>query len=300
MQIYKSMILSDIIYRNPTIIPIISRFGIQLGLGDKTILEIAREHDIDADFFVLVLNTYLNEDYFPEVELQSLTAEQVSEYLTKTDDYYLHLQLPNIEKHLNAFIRMSTLPVTAGGQYGEKGKTEETDGTENPLTLLSKLLEDFKEALRVQIEDPSRPGDQAEQILAEMQHIMIRFLSGNYNENLCYATVFAVNSMENDLRRHNRIRRRIFHPVLEAEMTGRKAVSRRQAEYRETKKLTPRELEVLKLIVEGKLNKEIADRLHISFQTVLTHRKNITSKLGIKTVSGLTFYAIMNGLVKAM
>ena len=43
--------------------------------------------------------------------------------------------------------------------------------------------------------------------------------------------------------------------------------------------------------------KEIADKLNISLNTVLTHRKNITAKLGIKTVSGLTFYAIMNGII---
>ena len=63
------------------------------------------------------------------------------------------------------------------------------------------------------------------------------------------------------------------------------------------KELSVREVEVLQLIVKGGTNKEIADKLYISLNTVLTHRKNITAKLGIKTVSGLTFYAIMNGLV---
>lgn len=61
--------------------------------------------------------------------------------------------------------------------------------------------------------------------------------------------------------------------------------------------LSAREIDVLKLIIKGKINKEIADELFISLNTVLTHRKNITSKLGIKTVSGLTFYAMMNGYI---
>lgn len=61
--------------------------------------------------------------------------------------------------------------------------------------------------------------------------------------------------------------------------------------------LSSREIEVLQLIVCGITNKEIADRLCISLNTVLTHRKNITSKLGIKTIPGLTFYAIANGLI---
>ncbi|MDR0348424.1 MAG: helix-turn-helix transcriptional regulator [Tannerella sp.] len=61
--------------------------------------------------------------------------------------------------------------------------------------------------------------------------------------------------------------------------------------------LSMREIEVLQLIVCGITNKEIADRLYISLNTVLTHRKNITSKLGIKTIPGLTFYAITNGII---
>ena len=61
--------------------------------------------------------------------------------------------------------------------------------------------------------------------------------------------------------------------------------------------LSQREVEVLRLIASGHINKEIADKLAISLNTVLTHRKNITAKLGIKSVSGLTFYAMMNGLV---
>lgn len=63
------------------------------------------------------------------------------------------------------------------------------------------------------------------------------------------------------------------------------------------KDLSMRETDVLQLIVKGSTNKEIADKLNISLNTVLTHRKNITTKLGIKTVSGLTFYAIMNGII---
>jgi DNA-binding NarL/FixJ family response regulator len=61
--------------------------------------------------------------------------------------------------------------------------------------------------------------------------------------------------------------------------------------------LSQRETEVLRLIASGRMNKEIAQELGISINTVLTHRKNITAKLGIKSVSGLSFYAMMNGIV---
>lgn len=61
--------------------------------------------------------------------------------------------------------------------------------------------------------------------------------------------------------------------------------------------LSPREIEVLVLVTKGLINKEIADKLNISLTTVISHRKNITEKLGIKSVSGLTIYAVMNGYV---
>ena len=61
--------------------------------------------------------------------------------------------------------------------------------------------------------------------------------------------------------------------------------------------LSAREIEVLRLIAAGKLNKEIADTLCISVNTVITHRKNLSSKLGIKSASGLSLYAMMNGII---
>jgi DNA-binding NarL/FixJ family response regulator len=65
----------------------------------------------------------------------------------------------------------------------------------------------------------------------------------------------------------------------------------------QSKELSDREKEILKYVAMGYTNKEIADKLFLSVHTVMTHRKNITAKLGIKTISGLTLYAILNGLV---
>ena len=61
--------------------------------------------------------------------------------------------------------------------------------------------------------------------------------------------------------------------------------------------LTDREIEVMSLIVQGYINKEIANKLNIGLATVITHRKNIMDKLGMKSVSALTIYAVMHGYV---
>ena len=62
--------------------------------------------------------------------------------------------------------------------------------------------------------------------------------------------------------------------------------------------LTPREKDVLREIVSGHINKEIADRLNIGLTTVVSHRRNIMEKLHARSVSALTIYAVMHGIVR--
>ena len=76
------------------------------------------------------------------------------------------------------------------------------------------------------------------------------------------------------------------------------AIDSRQAEpTSEGGELSAREKEILVCVASGMLNKEIADKLNLSIYTVITHRKNITRKTGIKTVAGLTVYALLNNLI---
>lgn len=84
--------------------------------------------------------------------------------------------------------------------------------------------------------------------------------------------------------------------VLEKKL--RNKVGSQKNEETNHKELSQRELTILKQIVLGLTHQEIADKLFLSVHTVNTHRKHINKKLGIKTVSGLSVYAIMNHIVK--
>ena len=80
----------------------------------------------------------------------------------------------------------------------------------------------------------------------------------------------------------------------------RNAISSRQESPKsDSQELSLREKEILVCVAKGMLNKEIADLYNISIYTVITHRKNITRKTGIKTVAGLTVYALLNNLIDA-
>lgn len=286
--VYANMKMSEAIESHLALVPVINRFGIRLGVGDDTVKTVCEAHNVDPDFFLTIVNTFINEDYFPEKKLQNFHLTQIIDYLKKTNLYYLQNQLPNIERHLRFFLHASTPANTS-------------------LRLLGDMFASFKERLRRRIEadekewfplllDTAEPknrrrrprtkssteDDEAiEATLDDMRHIMLKHLAGEYDENLCYAVLFAIDALGRDIRQHNRIRHRILLPMIDDE----------------SNRLSEREKDVLRLIVEGLTNKEIAARLYVSVNTVLTHRKNITSKLGIKTTPGLTFYAITHRLI---
>ena len=88
--------LCDVILHEPSVIPVINRFGIILGVGDKSIRTVCEEKNLDCEFFVTILNTFINEDYFPENRLKSFCATQIVNYLTQTNAYYEQFQIPNI------------------------------------------------------------------------------------------------------------------------------------------------------------------------------------------------------------
>jgi two-component system, NarL family, response regulator LiaR len=88
-------------------------------------------------------------------------------------------------------------------------------------------------------------------------------------------------------------------PVLEPEVTGKMMMKMRQKNNIELhEELTEREMEVLKLIAEGKTNQEIADELFIALKTVKTHVSNILSKLQVQDRTQAVIYAFRHSIVK--
>lgn len=276
-------ILSDVVAENHLLIPFINRFGIRLGLGEKKIGEICQNQGINPDFFLALLNTFVDEDYFPEKKLQSFNITLIANYLKQVHAYITNVQVVNVEKHLNAFIAMS-------------------DPSNKQLELIPRLFTKFKDSYASSPSFDDITNEHLSVLLADLKSILVKHLSGNFNENLAYAVFFSIDSLWRDLVIHERIRDKILYPkIMELKQAGfdnwKEVISDEKSDADNIEKgaITSRELEVLKLVATGHLNKEIADKLGISFNTVLSHRKNITAKLGIKTVSGLTFYCISHG-----
>lgn len=185
--------LKDVIFTDPQVIPVINRLGVSLGVGDLSIAEVCRRHDVDPGFFLLIVNTFLNEDYFPETPEASRWLDDACRYLDSTCRYYERVQLPNIERHLNLLIDRS----------GDAG---------NLLMLRTFFMEVKTEFLSVgsNLSGASDVFDSVEEKIDDLLSFFVIHLEGDYDRNLCVAVVTSIFALQKDMRQNNRIRRRLF------------------------------------------------------------------------------------------
>ncbi len=280
--------LSDPIFRDPSIVAVMGRFGIFPGVGDLTIGETCDLRGINTEFFLAVINTYLNPDYFPELSPDRDNLSRVLSYLQKTDAYYKRVQIPNIDRHFNLLLNSSNLTPNSNGN----------------LDLLNKFYQEVK--AEIESLSPTSPRSLTlEDKIRDLLSFFVVHLKGDYDRNLCLAVLSAIFVLEKDIMQTNRIRERIYQPFCDSssESTIKEIMEDVRIEMRShnnlphSGKLSPREIEVLRELAKGKTQKEIADILCISTTTVITHRKNISEKLGIRSISGLALYAAMNGII---
>lgn len=154
-------------------------------------------------------------------------VRSIINYLKKTNEAYIRHQLPNIERHLNVFIAQnespnSTLELT--GKFFRKFKEELLKRIENDNDVWFPYCLELSEKLRVaNVRLDRQQGqsvsvidseDPVEAFLNDMKRILIKHLSGSYDENLCYAVIFSISTLGKDIRQDNRIRYRILAPMV--------------------------------------------------------------------------------------
>jgi len=137
----------------------------------------------------------------------------------------------------------------------------------------------------------------AEDKLTDFKNIVMSHLPDSDTSDARYEVLVGILNIEDAIRRHTVIEEKVLLPLAELLEKGRDRIETQEETGAGQDILSDREKEIVKEIARGLTNKEIADKLFISVFTVTTHRKNITQKLGIKTIAGLTVYALMNGLI---
>lgn len=220
--------LSQIIIEDPSILSVLNRFGISLGVGDLTIEQICNKKDLNTTFFTTILNTFRDPNFFPEKTLYSFRAHLIVDYLKKTNQSYIQFQLPNIERHLSLLISKS-------------------DSTGSNLLIIMNFFREVKAELMQRIYDddnrwfpeilaleqqcdtvPDSPlsthgidtQDAIEDKVNDLISMFVIHLKGDYDMNLGQAVLLALDSIKKDIAQNNRIRLRILLPLYQALITN--------------------------------------------------------------------------------
>lgn len=215
--------LSQIIIDDPTILSVLSRFGILLGVGDMTIEQICQQKKMNVVFFTTILNTFRDPDFFPEKILYSFEAHLIVDYLKKTNQTYLQFQLPNIERHLHLLISKSDaqnsnlLIIMKFFSEVKAQLMKRIDVDKNrwfPEILALENSEGNKVESTVMAFDES--NDSIEDKINDLISMFVVHLTGDYDINLGQAVLLALDSLKKDIAQNNRIRKRILMPLYQA------------------------------------------------------------------------------------
>lgn len=212
--------LCEVIVDEPSVVPVINRFDIVLGVGDRTIKSICKEKGIDTSFFITILNAFIHESFFLENLTGAFNAGDVVDYLRKTNNSYLRNKLPNIERHFAALISRSdsnnNLPLLFNFYREVKTEIERRIDSDNQWFDAIISAEQSNSEVSVAGNAVQAESDSIEDKLSDLINMFVIHLRGDYDRNLCHAVLFAVISLEKDICQNNRIRNRVLRPLVDA------------------------------------------------------------------------------------
>ena len=277
--------ICDLMSHEEDAIQIISRFGLEMGVGDQTIEQVCALHDVHTPTFLAIVNYKV---FHQRVLPDDIDIPTLQRYLHNAHTYFLDFRLPRLRRSLIEAI----IPA---------------DPTTKIPGLILRCYDEFVDEIRTHIEhenaglfDEHEHDDQRiTDKLTEIKNLIIKYYptKPTSTEGTVTYTLISVMSdlwhTEHDFADHCAIEDDILRPAL----TKIKPQSHRRHQLPESEELSDRERDVLIQVVRGLSNKEIADVLCISQHTVVSHRKHITRKLNIHSTAGLTVYAIVNKLV---
>ena len=299
----------SLIRDNYDLLQSLGSFGINLGFGDKTVRETCEDNGVDTYTFLAVVNFSING--YGEFETDDkISVPTLLHYLEASHAYFLDFQLPYIRRELTESLNendsLARLILRFYDEYAHEIRLH--------MKYEQKTLFPYVESLLTgnvnndyNVETFSKHHGAADKKLRELKLLIIKYLpqDGLHNNQLT-ATLHDIYENEVWLRQHALVEDHIFVPAIRRleKLAKQSDVTKNISDMvfksgigPNPDALSDREKDVIISLVQGMSNKEIADHLCISTNTVITHRRNIARKLQIHSPAGLTIYAIVNELV---
>lgn len=297
----------SLIRDNYNLLQSLGSFGISLGFGDKTVKQVCDDQNVDTNTFLSVVNFTIN-GYREMDDVSRLSVPTLLQYLKASHDYFIGFQLPFIRKELvDALDENDNLARLILKLYDEYSRsvTQHMKYEEKTVFPYVESLIAGKPMANYAIDMYSKHHGQESMKLRELKSIIIKYFPGDsLRNNQLSATLYDIYNNEEWLALHAVVEDKIFIPAIKClEDKSRQSdvsakISSMIGKNQEgADALGEREKDVIVALVQGMSNKEIAEHLCISVNTVITHRRNIARKLQIHSPAGLTIYAIVNNLI---
>lgn len=298
----------SLIRDNYDLLQMLGSFGISLGFGDKTVRETCEDNGVDTYTFLAVVNFAAN-GYGDFQDDANISVPTLLHYLEASHAYFLDFQLPYIRRELQESINendsLAKLILRFYDEYAHEIRRHMKYEQKTLFPYVQSLI-NGQATGNYDADTFSKHHGAADKKLRELKLLIIKYLpqDGLHNNQLT-ATLHDIYENEVWLRQHAMVEDFIFVPAIRRleQLTKQSDVTRNISDMvfkngmNSDEALSDREKDVIVALVQGMSNKEIADHLFISVNTVITHRRNIARKLQIHSAAGLTIYAIVNNLV---
>jgi regulator of cell morphogenesis and NO signaling len=236
-----TMKMADLIHRDYRLIPVIGRFGINYGFGNKPVSEVCEQNDINVKFFLEIVNSYHDKEYFPRSELQSFQVSLITGYLSRTHDYYLKVKIPEIQSLIDQMeekvLVKNRKNIQLLNEFFKSYQTELRKHLDNEESNIFPYINELEKAVLFKesnhwlvskirektIETYERNHDSLEVKLSDLKNLIMKYLPPVLCSELCRKLLMELFLLESDLNNHARIEDKVLIPkVKQLEKTALK------------------------------------------------------------------------------
>ena len=299
-----NMKVARLVEANYRLLGVLARVGIDGSFGEKTVSEVCVSSGLDPDTVILLCEVYTFPNFKPSMErLRRCHVGDILRYMHQSHDYYLNRAISDMEASITKLLepcQQKQQDVVWNFFRGYKVEVKNHFGFEEQEVI------PYVQGLII---GQNRPGfsidrfeenhSNIDEKLGDFKNLVMKSLPAICDNDIRRDLLVRIYALQEDLKCHTYIEDHVLVPMVRLLENPQRFHdhAREQEEPEQHLELSDREKEILVSVAQGLLNKEIADKHNISINTVITHRKNITRKTGIRTVPGLTVYAILNNLI---
>jgi len=221
-----SMKMAALVAADPRSMVLITRFGIDLGFGDKTIKQICQEKNIQTDFFLLMVNIFLSSTFFPNQKLKNVDVKLLLTYLANSHEYYIREKIPLIQAMFGNYLGRMDHPAkpqlqTFFDEYIQEVIEHIEYEEQVAFPYVSNLLassegvavNDGRESYGIRIFEERHTN--IEDKLSDLKNLLIKYLPPSSDRFLRIRIINELFDLEQDLGNHARLEDQVLIPLVE-------------------------------------------------------------------------------------